>query len=209
MPRYRWTTLGNLHERVGEEEQLRDRDDLRSRNTFNGAWVRVIGENGDADGDRRGIYGSNGPHYDYNIIALQAGVDVYAQEHDNQQRDHAGLYLGQGRIQSDVTHFDHTYAGSDAVTATSLGLYWSHFWQEGQYLDAVWQGSWAKATSCRSPVNDSDPARQAVNDSDPARQSSKAWATSRRRRLARSPSAERCRVQDQKGGRFPCRPLLH
>ncbi len=145
--RYGWATLGNLHERVGEEEQLRDRDDLRSRNTFNGAWVRVIGENGDADGDRRGIYGSNGPHYDYDIIALQAGADIYAQEHDNQQRDHAGLYLGQGRIQSDVTHFDHTYAGSDAVTATSLGLYWSHFWQEGQYLDAVWQGSWAKATA--------------------------------------------------------------
>jgi outer membrane autotransporter protein len=145
--RYGWATLGNMHERIGEEEQLRDRNDLRERTTVNGAWVRVIGESGDADGDRRGIYGSGGPHYDYDLIALQAGLDVYAEEHDNQQRDHAGLYAAQGRIQSDVTHFNGIYAGSDSVKATSLGLYWSHFWQEGQYLDAVWQGTWAKATA--------------------------------------------------------------
>ena len=145
--RYGWATLGNMHERIGEEEQLRDRDDLRSRTTVNGAWARVIGETGDADGDRRGIYGKGGPHYDYDLIALQAGLDVYAEEHDNQQRDHAGFYAAQGRIQSDVTHFNGVYAGSDAVKATSLGLYWSHFWQEGHYLDAVWQGTWAKATA--------------------------------------------------------------
>lgn len=145
--RYGWATLGNLHERVGEEEQLRGRDDLRSDSTLNGAWVRAIGENGDARGDSRGIYGQGGPRYDYNLLALQAGLDVYAQEHENQQRDHVGLYGAQGRIQSDVRNFDHTYAGSDSVKATSLGVYWTHFWQEGAYLDAVWQGTWAKATA--------------------------------------------------------------
>jgi outer membrane autotransporter protein len=144
--RYGWATLGNLHERVGEEEQLRDRDDLRKDDTFNGSWVRVIGESGDVDGDRRGIYGS-GPHYDYDIRAIQLGLDVYAREHDNAQRDHAGLYLGYGRITSDVTHYNDTKAGRDEAKGPSLGLYWTHYWDEGEYLDAVWQGTWMKATS--------------------------------------------------------------
>lgn len=144
--RYGWATLGNLHERVGEEEQLRDRADLRQKNTLNGMWARIIGESGDVDGDRRGIYG-DGPHYDYDIRAAQVGLDVYAEEHDNAQRDHAGLYVGHGRITSDVTHFNGRKAGHDEVKGTSLGLYWSHFWEEGQYLDAVWQGTWAKATA--------------------------------------------------------------
>lgn len=144
--RYGWATLGNLHERVGEEEQLRDRGDLRKDDTFNGSWVRVIGESGDVDGDRRGIYGG-GPHYDYDIRAIQLGLDAYAEEHDNAQRDHAGLYLGYGRITSNVTHYDGTKAGRDEVKGPSLGLYWTHYWEEGEYLDAVWQGSWTKATS--------------------------------------------------------------
>src|ERR1700754_1914380 len=144
--RYGWATLGNLHERVGEEEQLRERGDLRERDTLNGSWVRVIGESGDADGDRRGIYGG-GPHYDYDIRAVQIGLDAYAEEHDSGQRDHAGLYLGYGRITSDVTHYDGTKAGRDEAKGPSLGLYWTHFWDEGQYLDAVWQGTWTKATS--------------------------------------------------------------
>ncbi|APG05641.1 hypothetical protein BJI69_18175 [Luteibacter rhizovicinus DSM 16549] len=144
--RYGWATLGNLHERVGEEEQLRDRGDLRKDDTFNGSWVRVIGESGDVDGDRRGIYGG-GPHYDYDIRAIQLGLDVYAEEHDKTQRDHAGLYMGYGRITSDVTHYDDTKAGRDEVKGPSLGLYWTHYWDEGEYLDAVWQGSWMKATS--------------------------------------------------------------
>lgn len=144
--RYGWATLGNLHERVGEEEQLRDRGDLRGEEALNGSWVRVIGESGDVDGDRRGIYG-NGPHYDYDLLALQVGLDAYAEEHEDGQRDHAGLYLGYGRIRSDVTHYNGRDAGHDEIKGTSLGLYWSHFWDGGAYLDAVWQGTWAKATA--------------------------------------------------------------
>jgi len=144
--RYGWATLGNLHERVGEEEQLRDRSDFSSGNTFNALWVRVIGEDGDVTGASQGIY-DGGPKYDYNIEAFQAGLDVYAEQHDNQQRDHAGLYLGTGRIRSDVTNYDGTNAGRDVVKGQSLGLYWTHFWTEGQYLDAVWQGTWSKSSA--------------------------------------------------------------
>lgn len=141
--RYGWATLDNLHERVGEEEQLRQRGDLREDNTLNALWVRVIGEDGNVRGASQGIYNGS-PQYDYNIIAFQAGMDVFAEEHENAQRDHAGLYLGTGRIRSDVTNYDGTDAGDDIVKGQSLGLYWTHFWAEGQYLDAVWQGTWSK-----------------------------------------------------------------
>ena len=144
--RFGWSTLGNLHERVGEEEQLRDRDDLQSRTSFNGAWVRVIGEDGDVQGDRRGILGT-GPKYDFDVLALQAGTDVYREQHDDGHRDHAGLYIGEGRIKSEVTHFNRFRVGKDKVEASSLGGYWTHFWPEGGYLDAVVQGTWSDLES--------------------------------------------------------------
>jgi outer membrane autotransporter protein len=145
--RYGWATLGNLHERVGEQEQLRARDDLREDPWLNGAWVRVIGENGDVEGSRRGIYETGGPRYDYDILAVQAGVDAYAEEHDDGKRDHAGLYVGQGRMRSDVRDYDGTLAGRNQIRGTSLGLYWTRYGEQGQYLDAVWQGTWGKAKS--------------------------------------------------------------
>jgi len=141
-----WSTLGNLHERVGEEEQLRDRQDLQSRDTFNGAWVRVIAEDGDVEGDRRGILGT-GPQYDFDVLALQAGTDVWREQHDDGHRDHAGLYLSEGRIKSEVAHFNRVRVGKDKVDATSLGGYWTHFWPEGGYLDAVVQGTWSDLES--------------------------------------------------------------
>jgi outer membrane autotransporter protein len=144
--RYGWATLGNLHERVGEQEQLRARADLRGDEYFNGAWVRVIGENGDVTGSRRGIYGDS-PRYDYDILALQLGSDLYAVEDAEGRRDHVGLYVGQGRLRSDVHHYDGRLAGRNEVRATSLGLYGTRYWDAGQYLDAVWQGSWGKGKS--------------------------------------------------------------
>jgi len=144
--RYGWATLGNLHERVGEQEQLRGRADLREDDFFNGAWVRVIGENGNAEGSKRGIYAGN-PRYDYDILAIQAGTDAWSVEHDDGKRDHAGFYLGIGRMQSDVIHSDGQLAGRNNIKATSLGLYWTRYWDQGQYLDAVWQGSWGDGKS--------------------------------------------------------------
>ncbi|PMQ04767.1 Outer membrane protein IcsA autotransporter [Dyella sp. AD56] len=141
--RYGWATLDNLHERLGEEEQLRNRSDLRDDNYLNALWVRVIGEDGNVRGASQGIYNGS-PQYDYNIQAFQAGMDVFAEEHEDQQRDHAGFYLGTGRIRSDVTDDEGADAGRDVVKGQSLGLYWTHFWSGGQYLDAVWQGSWSK-----------------------------------------------------------------
>jgi len=138
-----WTTLGNLHERVGEQEQLRERSDLRGNSYLNAFWVRVLGEDGNVRGARDGIYDGS-PKYDYNTMAIQAGTDIYAEEHENAQRDHAGVYLGTGRIRSDVTDYDGSNAGDDVVRGQQLGLYWTHYWAEGAYLDAVAQGTWSQ-----------------------------------------------------------------
>lgn len=141
--RYGWATLGNLHERVGDEQQLAGRGDLWQRDTFNGAWVRLIGEDGNIRGAGRGIY-EGSPRYDYNQVTLQGGMDIYAREHDNEQRDFGGVYVADGRIRSSVDNWDGTYAGRNVVKAQSLGLYWTHYWQQGPYLDGVLQGSWYK-----------------------------------------------------------------
>lgn len=141
--RFGWTTLGNLHERVGEQEQLRSRDDLRGDRYLNALWVRVLAEDGNVRGAKQGIY-EGSPRYDYNTMAIQAGTDLYAEEHENAQRDHAGVYLGTGRIRSDVTDYDGTDAGENIVRGQQLGLYWTHYWAQGAYLDAVAQGTWSQ-----------------------------------------------------------------
>ena len=38
---------------------------------------------GERDGGTLGIYGSQGPSYDYRIYALQSGLDLYQEENAN------------------------------------------------------------------------------------------------------------------------------
>ena len=183
---YGRTLLDTLHERVGEEEHLRFRAGrvatakavvpaaygdgsggpspvaVGVEPTFgspylNGAWGRVIAQSGDRDGDRIGIFG-DGPKYDFDFIALQAGLDVYRQQLPGGYRTHAGLYgaLGDGR--SDVTHFTGARAGRDTFTAYTGGGYLTLFGPTGLYLDGVVQGTFydMKAQSTRIPALETD-----------------------------------------------------
>ncbi len=143
--------IGTLHERVGEEEQLKGRTDLRGEETFNGVWGRVIGNWGHSDGDALGIYGAGGPEFDYGFGAMQTGLDIYAREYENGVRDHAGLYFAFGHGDIDVTHnldgrssFD---AGSDNFGAVTVGGYWTRFGENNWYLDGVMQGTWYHVTT--------------------------------------------------------------
>ncbi len=139
--------IGTLHERVGEEGQLNGR--LGADPNFNGAWGRVIGHWGHAEGDALGIY-RGGPDYDYGFGAMQLGVDVYAKEYDNGARDHAGVYAAFGHGEADVTHnlLDRSIdAGSNDFNAITAGAYWTRFWENNAYLDAVVQGTWYDVTS--------------------------------------------------------------
>ncbi len=135
---YGRTLLDTLHERVGDEENLRNQQRLNG--VAAGAWGRVIGQHGNNEGDPLGVFGS-GPKFDYNIGAFQGGQDLLRREGADGSRDHAGLYAAVGLLTGDVTHFDHTFAGSNSLNAYSIGGYWTHFGATGWYLDAILQGT--------------------------------------------------------------------
>lgn len=146
--------VDTLHERVGEEELLRQRADLPPDDDtgLNGAWVRLLAHDGEREGGSQGIYGRGGPGYDYRFVALQVGLDLYrAVDEDDNSRDHAGAYLAYGRGKAEVRHrlpaladFD---AGTDHLEAQTIGGYWTRFSEEGAYFDAVAQYTWYRLRS--------------------------------------------------------------
>lgn len=132
---------------MGEEEQLRGRHGKDDDSYFNGAWGRVFGWDGERDGSSNGVYGDDGPHFDYDLYALQLGTDIYRREDDDGVRTHAGAMVTIGRAEADVTHVDGTNAGNDKMDVYSLGGYWTRFGEHAAYLDAVGQLSWYDATA--------------------------------------------------------------
>ncbi|WP_102100625.1 autotransporter outer membrane beta-barrel domain-containing protein [Stenotrophomonas rhizophila] len=144
---YGRSLLDTLHERVGDEQLLRQRDDLDSaRSGFNGAWMRYVGHDGEHDGGRRGIYGDRGPDFDYRFDALQIGADLHRRiDADDLSRRHGGFYLAYGKGKGEVRHnfLDYRFhAGTDRFKAGSVGAYWTAFSAKGAYLDAVAQYTW-------------------------------------------------------------------
>lgn len=150
---YGRAAIDTLHERVGEEEQLRGRQQPDDDETLNGAWGRIMAIGGRRDGDSQGIYGDRGPRIDYQLYAFQVGADLYRREDEDGVRDHAGVYGAMGQAKGKVRNWDGRVAGHDRVDAWSLGAYWTRFWEKGAYLDGVVQFSWfdAKAQSVRLP----------------------------------------------------------
>ena len=115
-----------------------------SRSYVSAGWARIIGAHGNQDGGPWGVY-RNGPNFDYDIYALQAGVDLYRAVNADGSRDHAGVYAAVGRIQGDVRHFNGIHAGTNTIDAYSVGAYWTHFGASGWYIDGVVQGTWFDA----------------------------------------------------------------
>jgi Autochaperone Domain Type 1 len=104
--------IDTLHERMGGDAQLLrpGKDDMPD-----GMWGRIIGTWGHRDGDTVGIFGRDGPEFDYSFGAFQAGLDLYRREYENGQRDNAGLYVAFGRAHADVEHnlLGFTFDGGD------------------------------------------------------------------------------------------------
>ena len=93
----------------------------------------LIGYWGHRDGDPVGIYGRDGPAFDFDFGALQTGLDLYRNEYANGQRDNAGLYLAFGHANADVEHnlLGRTFkGGTDKFDAVSVGGYWTRFRRE-------------------------------------------------------------------------------
>ncbi|AIY41421.1 autotransporter [Collimonas arenae] len=139
-------TLGTLHGRVGEQENLRA-DGVTQDPFVNGAWGRVIAQ------DSREKYTNQvGSSASTNISGFQAGTDVYRRQDAAGSRDHAGVYFG-------VAHAD-SYVSGLAINASlnptgnvrqrtgavkldgwSGGAYWTHYGPSGWYVDTVLQAT--------------------------------------------------------------------
>ncbi|WP_280994706.1 autotransporter outer membrane beta-barrel domain-containing protein [Ochrobactrum sp. 19YEA23] len=133
-------TLGTLHERVGEEENLRGVPE--SRTYVNGAWGRVFGEHlsnrwgGSVDASATG-----------DLTGFQTGLDILRRTTDSGHRDHTGLYFAYSNYNSSSVRgfaegIQNLAVGELTLKGPSLGAYWTHFGPTGWYLDAVVQGSW-------------------------------------------------------------------
>lgn len=134
--------IDTLHERIGGDAQLLGPG---KHDSPDGMWGRIIGYQGHHDGDPVGIYGRDGPAFDYDFGAIQSGLDLYRNEYTNGQRDNAGLYLAVGRANADVEHniLGRTFrGGEDKFNAVSVGGYWTRFGENNWYLDGVLQGTW-------------------------------------------------------------------
>lgn len=141
------STLGTLHERVGEEENLRGLPEPRVY--ANGAWGRVFGER-----VRNRWNGTVDASADGNLIGFQTGFDILRRTTDSGHRDHAGVYVAYSDFNSPLMRgfalgVQNLAVGRLKMTGPSVGAYWTHFGPSGWYVDAVFQGSWygAKATS--------------------------------------------------------------
>lgn len=139
---YGTALIGTLHERVGEEEQLRGADAQTGRP--GGAWVRVLGRDGEWNARRGGIY-ADGPSFDNDLSAVQAGVDLYRNTGGDARRDFAGVLLAAGRGHASVRNFDDSHAGVDRFNARTLGGYWTSFGAHDAYVDVVAQATWYRA----------------------------------------------------------------
>lgn len=141
------STLGTLHERVGELENLLGLS--QSRSYANGIWGRGLGErvsnrwNGTVDAKATG-----------DLIGFQAGFDILRRTTNSGHRDHVGVYLAYADYNaSSVRGFalgiQNLAVGRLLMNGPSVGGYWTHFGPSGWYLDAVFQRSWydAKASS--------------------------------------------------------------
>ena len=133
-------TLGTLHERVGEEENIRN---LTGRGYVNGGWGRVFGEN-----TRNQWDGTVDSRAAGDLVGIQAGLDVirtdpYAGGH----RDHLGVYgaytdYSAHSVSGFALGIENLRVGRLSMAGPSLGAYWTHFGPSGWYVDAVFQGNW-------------------------------------------------------------------
>lgn len=111
-------------------------------------WARIFGETGEVGYGSKGTiarysnFEKHGASYDFGLAGAQIGMDLYRRLNDNGTRDIAGVYLGAGRVDSDVKAVYGGKAGSTTMNGYSLGAYWTRKGASGWYVDAVLQGTW-------------------------------------------------------------------
>lgn len=143
-----YTTLGSLHERVGENQTLAwDNCGSCGKSTEAQTWTRVLGKHLEATGKER--LSHEGEQY-----VMQVGHDfsVAFNETDGSRR-HTGLMASYGR--SELDFFDKYRAvnnlyvsdkkmGKGTTDAATLGGYSTYYTKNGSYLDLVGQVSYLR-----------------------------------------------------------------
>ncbi|ODS96605.1 MAG: hypothetical protein ABS49_10260 [Erythrobacter sp. SCN 62-14] len=130
------TSIGTLHERVGEQEHLL-RQTLES-GFFTGAWARAIGRDY-SDTARSASFGDGATSGQFG--SLQMGIDIFRGVTEGGSRTHIGVYGGllwsgtTDRMERPV-FIDAGQTNSDGWTA---GFYLTHFAASGVYFDVVTQ----------------------------------------------------------------------
>lgn len=145
---YSAATMDSWHERIGGASDVIGKDNNASR-----LWIRLIGGSGVRHGDAQGIYGSNGPAFDYNVLATQIGGNVYRNVQPDGATSLAGLYLTLGSITGDVDHVDSKSAGRTRLDVYSFGGYWTHKNRHGAYVDVVAQGNYYETKSSPKQIS--------------------------------------------------------
>jgi fibronectin-binding autotransporter adhesin len=130
-------TLGTAHERQGDAAAGNMGNDKEHDRQV---WARVIGQNGHFEAKAGGIY-HDGPTYDVNFVAVQAGAQLLQETQDAGAHDEAGLYATAGHGHGDVKDAAGAGAGDNRFDGYSLGGYWTHTTAAGLYIDAVMQGT--------------------------------------------------------------------
>ncbi|MDI9237942.1 autotransporter outer membrane beta-barrel domain-containing protein [Lysobacter sp. LF1] len=150
---YGKSLLDTLHERVGEQEQLRGRADLDEADRIDGFWGRLMYVDGEKDAERGGVYG-RGPQYDYQFAAVQLGVDLRRHLDDDGNRTHTGIYGAIGVAETQVQHIFANLAGDIHIDGYTLGGYWTRYTEREAYIDTVLQATWydAQAVSASHDV---------------------------------------------------------
>ncbi len=102
-------------------------------------WARIIGKTGTSTPSSI----NDGPKLNFNAYALQFGIDIYKNEELAGSRTYAGPYVTVGGANGNTSNQAGTTSTGNinGMQAYSLGLYGTHFAENGLYIDALAQGS--------------------------------------------------------------------
>jgi outer membrane autotransporter protein len=122
--------VGTFHDRQGDQSLLSE------TGTAPAGWARLYGSD-----VRQEWTGTASPRFDGSTKGYQVGHDLYAAPTDSGQVQHAGVFVGQSRLQGSVKGFAEgfkdTKAGRMKINGDHLGAYWTLADPGGAYLDAV------------------------------------------------------------------------
>jgi outer membrane autotransporter protein len=121
---------GTFHDRQGDQSLLSE------TGVAPAGWARLYGSD-----VRREWAGTASPRFDGSTKGYQVGHDLYAAPTDSGQVQHAGVFVGQSRLQGSVKGFAEGFKGTKAgrmkINGDHFGAYWTLVDPGGGYLDAV------------------------------------------------------------------------